>query len=200
MYWALISALPPVIGMAVGAIAAGMKGFGMGVVACALWQIVVWLFVYPEFVDGYRAWRKDGMRGDHAWYEWQLCVDHWTDAKFHYDPATYCKMRLGRFKKFFSVNPDRYSLRDGYVVRDDGRPQDLIILFPRRDLFGYYRFRRQWVQSRRLVDMAGYVQADIEAADKEAKKQLDEVRGLMGKASAGFTAPWDSGAAGSDRP
>lgn len=199
MEWVLISVLPVAVFTAVACILEGWEGAAMGVVVTVIWEMIVWLFVHDVFSDGYKDWLKDGRPGDHAWFEWAWCQECWKEMKDRYDPATYCKMRLPRFKKFFAVNPDRYKLSWGYAVCDDGRPQDLIILFPRRDLFGYYRFRRNWVQSRRLVDVTGYVKSDIEAAHKEVSRQVDEARRMMGEASKGLVAPWDSTFGGSGK-
>lgn len=165
----MISVLPVAVFTAAACILKGWDGASMSVVAAVIWEMIVWMFVHDVFSDGYKEWIKGGRPGDHAWYEWRWCLECWKEARSKYDPATYCKMRLERFKKFFSVNPDRYKLSWGYAVCDDGRPQDLIVLFPRRDVFKYYKFRRDWVQSRRLVDVTGYVQSDIEAASREAR-------------------------------
>lgn len=192
MEWTIIGLLPACVGLIIGYALNGWEGFGSGCVAAMFWQMFIWLLVYDIFSDGYKDWKKDGQPGDCPWYEWRYCLEQWKAVKAGYDPATYCKMPLKRFKAFFSVNPARYDLRPGYAVCDDGRPQDLIVLFPRRDVFGYYRFRRYWRQSRRLVDVAGYVRSDVEAANREARKQIDEARKMMGEASKGLVAPWDS--------
>lgn len=193
MEWHLIAAIPSVLGLAIGFLAGGWTGFGEACVCAFLWVLFTWLFMYDIFTDTYKEWKKDGQGGDHPWFEWRYCLESWRWVKAKYDDKTFCKIRLGRFKKFFAVNPKRYKLRESWAVCDDGRPEDLIMFFPRRDLFGYYRFRRDWLQTRRLQDVTGYVQSDIEAARKEAQKQIEEARKLMAKGVEGLAAPWDSG-------
>lgn len=152
-------------------------GVGWGI-AFSIGFTVILAVVGAALSDGFDHYCKNHYQGDHPYYEWRACRNYHNWAKRHYDPDTFCKMDVASFISFFNTNPERYKLEEGCpIFLSDNK--SITIVFKRRELFKYFKFRRNWLQSRQLVKIIEYVQEDIDRMREDAQAYID-------KAKAGF--------------
>ena len=116
-------------------------GWGIGISICTGIAIFLWWW----HADEQRAkWEKAGCLGDHPYLEWMLCKYHWRNTMSKYDAHTYCKISFDDFQKYFAVNPSRYRFNISSVNFNDGSKY-IMMVFPRRDLFRFFLFRRNYL-------------------------------------------------------
>lgn len=145
------------------------------------------LFVgrYCIYENDYDTWMEQGFHGDHFWFEWTYCKKSYYEKKSHYNPDHYVKIRVETFKKYFQVNNDRYQLLPGYVFFDnEDNRNDIFMIFPRRDLFKYYMFRREYLQNKQMLNVVKFVQDDIDKVREEAQEYVDKAE-MMFKSTFG---------------
>lgn len=170
LFWILLSA----ICLLITAVTVGI-GYGIGISFMA--AIIIFL-VKSDTDDDFIKWAKQGYSGDHPYLEWMLCRKTWQEKMSEYDSDTYCKISFSDFEKYFAVNPSRYELGLSWVTVEKG-DEEITMIFPWKDLFKYFIFRRQYLQSRRMVDIVNMVQEDIDSLRETAQKQLDEAKAML---------------------
>lgn len=145
-------------------------GIGLGTI------FLLWL-LFREY--RFENWVKRGCPGDYAYFEWMYCKRTRKRIKKVYKADSYCKISLNDFQKYFAVNPSRYYLQPSWVVFDNDDGSTIIMIFPKKDSFRYFLFRRHYLQSRRMADVINTVQKDIDKAREDAQKQIDKARAAL---------------------
>ena len=168
--WGIITA----IAMPIAAFTVGIN-WGLGISAfSAIIMVLLWAYEY----DCYNKWENQEYPGDHFYLEWMRCKKTWRTTINRYDAKTYCKISFDDFQKYFSVNPSRYKLLFSCVTLYTGN-DTIWMVFPRKDLFKYFLFRREYLQSRKMVDVINIVQKDIDELRETAQEQLDKAKAML---------------------
>lgn len=153
-------------------------GFGCGIAISISSGIFIVLWSW-ERDDEYDKWLDQECPGDRFYFEWLRCKYSRKNIMEEYDPNTYCKISLNDFQKYFAINPSRYQLHPSWATLENDDESAIIMVFPRRELFKYFKFRRHYLQSRKMVDVIDIVQKDIDKLKEEAQEQLDKARAAL---------------------
>lgn len=144
------------------------------------WIVILGIFRCTFYADEYQEWVNGGLKGDHPWFEWTWCKECYDNVMSKYDPKTYCKIDMKTFEKYFAVNPSRYKFNYACVEFDNEDDNvKLLMVFPRRDLRKFFEFRRNYLQSRQMVNVINFVQSDIDKMREDAQAYIDKARAMM---------------------
>lgn len=176
MEWFLLWIMPSIVSLIISLLVNRISIF---VLVLLFWGTALGI-TYLEYTDRYNDWIQENCRGDHPWFEWRLCRQAHKYIMSEYNPKTYCKINFESLHKYFQVNPERYELRRGYVAFDNEDDDvELRMVVPRRELRKYFKFRRDYLQSRQMVNVLNFVQGDINKMREDAQSYLDKAKEML---------------------
>lgn len=172
MEWVIVYIIPIVIGIILSALTGWYAGI---IITIIVWSIIYYL-ILDCFDEDYNDWVKSGCIGEHPWFEWNHCKKDYANIKKRYNTSNCCKIKFDTFNKYFQVNNKRYSLKPGYAICKNDSTPDIIMIFRRIDLFKYFKFRRNYMQSVQMMKVLEMVQSDIDEAQRIAQEQINLAR------------------------
>ena len=177
MEWVLIWLVPTFIALLGGFIFSVWWPFWSLLIG---WGILVAIIRWAMYEDEYERWSNNGCQGDHPWFEWTHCKNCYANVMAQYDPKTYCKIDMETFEKYFAVNPSRYKFNYSCVEFDNEDSKvELLMVFPRKELRKFFIFRRDYLQSRQMVNVINFVQSDIDKMREDAQSYINKAKEMM---------------------
>lgn len=176
MEWFLLWLIPTVIGLSLFIFNIHWVFWTVAIV----WGILLLLIRFEIYEDCFKEWDKNGRHGDHPWYEWTFCKICYENVMDSYDPRTYCKIDMDTFEKYFAVNPSRYKFNYASVEFDnEDSSVELLMVFPRNELRRFFKFRKDYLQSRQMVNVINFVQSDIDKMREDAQSYINKAKEMM---------------------
>lgn len=176
MEWIIGYLIPVIISLIPSVL---FRHYEVFIMTMVFWAVIE-LIIFISYMDDFDIWNKKGQNGDHPCFEWTLCKLSFKQAINDYNPSTYCKINFQTFTKYFQVNPKRYDLRPGYIVCDNENDSfDLRMIVPRVQLWKYYKFRRNYLQSRQMMNVIELVQSDIDTTREIAQQRINEAKEII---------------------
>lgn len=89
------------------------------------------------------------------------------------------EVKFSNFYNIYQINPDKYELLDGYVVRHE-KDKDIAFSFNFFDYNKYTKFRNKEVKNRKnekmLKELIELTKGDIESTREKARSEIEQAR------------------------
>lgn len=94
------------------------------------------------------------------------------------------KVKFDNFYNIYQINPDKYELLDGYVVRHE-EEKDIVFSFNFHDYKKYTKFRKEEVKRRKddrmLQELIKLAKCDVKNMRNKAKSEIEQAREITEK-------------------